>query len=162
MSRIFAAVIVFGIAGCLGQATVTNPPHDLSANAATDLSQGPGVDLFNADAFGDGGPLSNCGQLNACERACTNQACVMACRAHATAAALTKELTLQGCFNMYCPEGTDAGAMAICTPNDMGAFSASCSTCIMNSQIAPANSCTGTAPECHQCYTDAEACVTDQ
>jgi hypothetical protein len=139
-----------------------SPPPDLSASVM-DLSTPR--DGGGRDASGDGGPLYNCGQLNACEIACASdsnlQMCIMTCRGKASASALSKEMTLQGCFNQYCPQSTDAGAAAICTRNDMGAFSASCSMCITNSQIAPANACSGGA-ECHQCYTDAEACVNDK
>jgi hypothetical protein len=152
-------------AGCLGTATTNNQPQDLSATVLVDLSTQASVDSGGGDAFGDGGPLYNCGQLNTCEIACASDAkpqmCITGCRNKASASALTKEMTLQGCFNQYCPQSTDAGAAAICTRNDMGAFSSACTMCITNSQIAPANACTGGA-ECHMCYTDAEACVNDK
>jgi hypothetical protein len=74
-----------------------------------------------------------------------------------------KEAALQTCFGQYCPQSTDAGTSAICTPTDMG-FSADCASCITNSQISQANPCTpkATPSECHQCYNQAAACVADK
>jgi hypothetical protein len=144
------------ICGCLGEATYKT--NDLSASVQ-DLSEPTRVDLGGdggsvGDA-GDGGPPLNCAQLNACEQACADSQCVQDCRARATASAVMKEMDLQSCFLMACPTNTD-GSGGPC----MDTASMDCKTCIMNSQVAPANSCTGA--ECHQCYTQASACVADQ
>jgi hypothetical protein len=148
------------LAGCLGEATYTDPP-DLSASIF-DLTPSL-VDM--ARDRGDAG--FTCVELNNCEKGCPSDPmplkCVQDCRARASMSAVMKELALQGCFNQQCPQGTDAGTAAICTPTDMGGFSMACATCIDNSQVAPANMCTpNNAPECHQCYDEAIACLQDK
>jgi hypothetical protein len=157
------AVPALGVAGCLGEATFT-PGDDLSASIV-DLSE-----PANVDQGGDGPKGSNCKQLNDCEKACASdpkpQMCIMNCRAMATPAAVMKEMALQTCFGQYCPQGTDAGTATICTPTDAG-FTSACTTCIANSQVAPANMCTDldggmASAECHQCYDAALACVNDK
>jgi hypothetical protein len=148
------------LAGCLGEATFTNP--DLSGSVLPDLAQ-PSADMGSGDGGG-----TNCVMLNDCEKGCSSdpkpQMCIMNCRAMASASAVMKETALQTCFGQYCPQGNDMGTNTICTPNDMGAFSSDCSKCISNSQIAPANACTpvATPSECHQCNSQAAACVADK
>jgi hypothetical protein len=143
------------LCGCLGEATVTY--SDLSASVF-DLAQ-------PRDQGGDGGARYNCTQLNDCERACAGDPkpanCIADCRAMASASAVQKEMALQSCFGVACPQSTDAGTGAICTPTDMG-FTQACRDCIQNSQVAAANTCVGNPPECHQCYDQAAACVADQ
>ena len=88
--------------------------------------------------------------------------CIGNCRAMATTAAVMKEMALQTCFGQQCPQATDAGTSAICTPTDMG-FTQMCRDCVQNTQVAPMNMCVGTnPPECHQCYDQAVACVNDK
>jgi hypothetical protein len=155
--------LCLALAGCLGEATFT-PGADLSASVV-DLA-GPA----NVDQGGGDGPKGyTCKQLNDCEKACAAdpkpQMCIMTCRSMATMAAIQKEAALQACFGQNCPQATDAGTSAICTPTD-GGFTMGCTTCIANSQVSPANMCTdldgGTASvECHQCYDEALACVND-
>jgi hypothetical protein len=153
---LLAAGLALAAAGCIGgdfagDAGVTAPP-DLSV-PIFDLS---GLDLYGA---------YNCQELNGCENACTTAVCVFNCRKMATPTATFEEIELQDCFSQYCPKASDLGT-AICTPSDLGTYSAVCTTCIDNTYASSGKSCAattdlGTSPECHKCLVQASTCSAD-
>jgi hypothetical protein len=154
VSLVRSFVVALALAGCLDAGN--SPASDLSGSVA-DLAPPP--DQLRGDA-GDGGGPYNCSQLNTCERACKNGACVAACRAMATASAVTKEAAVQACFNRQCPQSNDGGS-AICMPDGTGAFSTACQTCISNTQVPANMTCANNAPECHACLTQVADCKND-
>jgi hypothetical protein len=110
-------------------------------------------DLEGVDLYG----VLNCKALNDCTRNCGNTMCVAACRQRATPTAQTLEYNLQQCFFQYCPQQSD-----MATPTCAVLTSASCTTCIFNTQQADTSTCNPAgAPECRMCYAQSQACLMD-
>jgi hypothetical protein len=145
------ALPIFLVAGCLNgdfntqDQGVTTPP-DLSMRI---------FDIAGLDLFG----LSNCSQLNMCDRNATTAAQVQLCKNMATPIAKSLEADLQNCFLQYCP----AGMGQVCAPDSMGMLSVPCQTCINNTYLSQSTSCSPTqqVDECHQCVAQANACTAD-
>ena len=147
--RAFLLAAVLVVAGCLS--------GDFNANTPADLAI-PIFDLYGLDLTG----AYNCEALNACEKLCATPVCIFMCRQKATPTATFEEIELQNCFSQYCPAANDMGGAGLCAIiNDMGATSAACQTCINNTYVAEGMSCSGKAPECHKCLSQAATCSAD-
>jgi hypothetical protein len=131
------------------------------AAPAPDLSATPDLRTLS-DLGSDGGDMGslNCRGLNSCATACSDQACLMDCRARATQSAITKEAAVQACFNQWCPQTADMGT-AVCARDVNGNVATACTTCVNNTQVAMSMMCANNPPECHQCLTEVAACVAD-
>lgn len=149
--RALVLLSFLGLAGCLNGEYNNNdaaaPTPDMAMTKIYDLA---GVDLYGA---------YNCSALNACEKACLTKACVYMCRNKATPQAVDKEIALQACFTMFCPNGMGQ----VCQPDANGAVSAACNTCIANTYLPSSASCSPSQlpSECHQCVAQAAACTND-
>src|SRR3954465_2902077 len=142
---------VFLLAGCLsgdfnGQDQSVSMPRDMTL---------PVFDIAGLDLSG----ATNCTGLNMCIRNCTTAACVQLCKNMATPLATALESALENCFLQNCP----AGAGSVSAADSMGMLTVACNTCISNTYIPAAASCSPTQnpDECHQCLDQANACTAD-
>lgn len=142
---------ILALAGCLNGEYNTND----AAAPTPDMAQPKIYDLAGLDLYG----AYNCTALNACEKACTTKVCIYMCRNKATPSAVDKEIALQNCFAMFCPNGMGQ----VCAPDANGAVSSACNTCINNTYIPNNQSCSPSQlpSECHQCVAQASACTSD-
>jgi hypothetical protein len=149
--RALAFISTLALAGCLNGEYNNN---DASARVP-DMATPRMYDLAGIDLYG----AYNCTQLNACEKACTTAACVYMCRNKAAPPAVDKELALQMCFTMFCPNGMGQ----VCAPDANGMLSATCNACVANTYIPNNQSCSPSQmpSECHQCVAQANACTSD-
>ena len=111
------------VAGCLNGEYSS---HDAAA-PVPDLATPRSFDLAGVDLYG----ASNCAALNACERACMTNACVLLCRKMASPTAVALQMDLQSCFTQFCP--TAMGQ--VCQPDAMGMLPPDCTTCINNTYL---------------------------
>jgi len=143
-------LLLLACAGCLDG---TAPTDDMSASEV-DMAGMVTPDLQRADLFG----LLNCAALDKAEAMCNanNATCVSQLRKMATPSAIQKDEALQQCFHAQCPLN------GVCMPDSSGNYSAACVQCVQNTVKADKSACTPTgAPECTQCYNQAQICLAD-